>query len=334
MALCWSQQKRCRLEGPLPAVYTIKSWDSSAVPGRETANIGLADVVGHGQRTKASPRKRPRLTMNTAPGDLQTTTSTPFRFFELPQEIRDQVFSSLVVRQHPHLPSVLDAAVISKNRKKRQAALKARHRLNQQRLSAGLRPTCARTIPEPLLHLDLLRTSKRMYEEATDCLYTNNWFAISLAKLPCTVFEIPDGWNLSRVKRLQLDVQLKDAIRMDRHIDWTSFFSAFPSVRFLRIIPTLHSRYYEWAHSELCDWQTTHYVHKAFFRELLGAIPDHIEVKIGALTHSVGAMELQGKLTVGTGLLWDMYTELGRRTDSTGRLLAVNHVVDCGQARY
>jgi hypothetical protein len=187
MALC--QQKRCRLEGPLPAVYTIKSWESNAP----------AEGVQRVQRVKASPRKRPKLITNTTLGGLRTASSTPFRFLELPQEIRDQVYSSLVVRQDPHRPPVLDATVILKDRKKRQAALKARHRLNQQRLSSGLRPTCARTtIQVPILHLDLLRSSKRMYEEATDCLYTNNWFAISLAKLPSIAFDTPDGWDLSR----------------------------------------------------------------------------------------------------------------------------------------
>jgi hypothetical protein len=130
-----------------------------------------------------------------------------------------------------------------------------------------------------------------------------------------------------------VEVQLKDAIRMDRYIDWTSFFSAFPSLRFLLIIPTLHSRYYEWAHPELCDWQSTPYVHKAFFRELLAAIPGQIDLKIGSPMGLAGEMTLQGKVTVGNGLLWAMYTDLGRRTDGTGRLLPVNRVVDCGQAR-
>jgi hypothetical protein len=51
MALCWDQQKRCRLEGPLPAVYTIKSWDSNAVPGKETEGIGFANGVGHEHRS-------------------------------------------------------------------------------------------------------------------------------------------------------------------------------------------------------------------------------------------------------------------------------------------
>jgi hypothetical protein len=322
MTLC--QQKRYRLEETLPAVYTIKSWNSNA-PAEGTQNV---------QRVKASPRKSPKLITNTTAGCLRTASSTPFRFLELPQEIRDQVYSSLVVQQDPHRSPVLDATVVLKDRKKRQAALKARHRLNQQRLSSGLRPICARTtISDPILHLDLLRTSKRMYEEATDCLYSNNWFAISLAKLPSTAFDTLDGWDLSRVKRLQLEVQLKDAIRMDRHIDWTSFFSAFPSVRFLRIIFTLHPRYFEWAHPELCDWRSIHYVHKAFFRELLAAIPAHVDLKIGSPMGLTGEMVVQGKATVCNGLLWDMYTDLGRRTDGTGRLLSVNRVIECGQAR-
>jgi hypothetical protein len=320
------RQKRCKLEGPLPAVFTIKSWEPTAVSKRAAEDFGLTNGARHGQRTKTSPRKRPKHIVNAA-AFHRTTNSTPFPFFELPQEIRDQVYSSLVVRQDLGLPPILDATVILKDRKKRLAAQKARLRLNQQRLSSGLRPTCTRTIPEPILHLNLLRASSQVNNEATDCLYSNNWFAISLPKLPSTAFDVPDGWDLARIKKLQLDIQMKDAIRMNRYIDWTSFFTTFPSVQFLRIIPTFHSRYYEWAYSELCDWQSTHYVHKAFFRELLAAVPSHIDLKIGSPSAMARNMELQGNILIGNGLLWDMYADLGKRVDSTGRLLPVNCVV-------
>jgi hypothetical protein len=308
-------------------VVMTKSWESNTVPKRAAESIRLTGGVRHGQRTKASTRERPKQIMKNAGGPW-TPDNTPFPFFELPLEIRDQVYSSLVVRQGPGRLPVLDATALLKDRKKRLTAAKARNRLNQQRLSSGRRPTCARTtIPEPILHLDLLRVSGRLYQEATDCMYTNNWFAVSLAKLPSTAFDMPDGWNLSRVKRLQIEVQVKDAIRMNRYIDWASFFSTFPSLRFVRIIPTFHSRYYEWAYPELGDWRSTHYVHKAFFRELLATVPGHIDLKIGLPSNVQGGMEPQGNAVIDTRLLWDMYTELGRRVDSVGKLLAVNHVV-------
>ena len=326
MLLHRNQSTRCKLEGPMPVVM-IKSWESNTVSKRAAESIGLVDGVRPAQRTKASPRKRLKHTMKTAEGP-RIPYNTPFPFFELPQEIRDQVYSSLVVRQDPGRLPVLDATTILKDRKKRLAAQKARSRLNQQRLSSGQRPICARTtIPEPILHLDLLRASGRMHEEATDCLHTNNWFAISLAKLPSTAFDIPDGWNLSQIKRLRIEIQVKDAIRMNRYIDWTSFFSTFPSLRFLRIIPTFHSRYYEWAYPELCDWRSTHFVHKAFFRELLAAVPGYVNLKIGLPSNLQGDVELQGNTVINNRLLWDMYAELGRRFDSAGRLLAVNCVV-------
>ncbi|KAF1947704.1 hypothetical protein EJ02DRAFT_332870 [Clathrospora elynae] len=242
-----------------------------------------------------------------SPGGLRTTTNRPFPFFELPREVRDQVYSNLVVRRDSRHRPVIEATAILKNRKKRVAAQIIRDRLNRQRISSGKRPICNRsTSPDPLLHLDVLRASRRVYCEASDSLYSTNWFAISLSKLPSTVFETPYGWNLSRVKKLQLELQIKDAVRMNSYIDWAPLFASFSSLRVLRIVLTFHPRYYEWAHTELCDWQTTPYVHKAFFRELLAAIPGHVDLKIGSPMDEADGLELQGKAMVEKKLLWDM----------------------------
>jgi hypothetical protein len=162
-------------------------------------------------------------------------------------------------------------------------------------------------------------------------MYSSNWFAISLNKLPSTSFDTPYGWVPCQVKRLQVEVQIKDAIRMNKYVDWSSFFSTFESLRFLRVIITFHPRYYEWARTELYDWHTTHYVHKAFFRELLGAIPGHVDLMIGS---PMDGTELQGTATVHRGFLRDMYAELGSKTDSVGRLLAVNRVVEDDVVRH
>jgi len=156
-------------------------------------------------------------------------------------------------------------------------------------------------------------------------MYTKNWFAISLSKLPQTTFEVPQGWDTSRIKRLQVEVQLKDAIRMNRYIDWASFFSAFSSLQFLRIVPTLHPRYYEWARSEFDDWSTIPFVHKAFFRELLATIPRHVDLTIGLPIDA--NVQIQGKVAVDQKLLWDMYIELGNRTDGAGKLIPISHVL-------
>jgi hypothetical protein len=159
-------------------------------------------------------------------------------------------------------------------------------------------------------------------------MYTNNWFAISLNKLPVPTYDVPQGWDLSRVKRLQVELQLKDAIRMNRYVDWASFFSAFPSLQFLRIIPTLHPRYYEWSHPEFYDWCTTSFVHKAFFRELLTAVPSYVDLKIGLpMDDAADDVQLQGEVTVHPKYLWDMYLELGNRTDGAGRPLEVGRIV-------
>lgn len=236
----------------------------------------------------------------------------PFPFFDLPREIRDQVYSSLVVRQPGSKRSVIAAAPLLQSRKRRMTAQANRERSNQRRILSGRPPIQARVNEsEPVVDLSLLQTSQRLNFEAKDCLYTHNWFAITLNKLPLTTFETPYGWDLSRITRLQIEVQMKDAAHMNSYVDWTTIFTTFPAVRFLRIIPTFHPRYYDWALLELSEWTTTHYIHKAFFRELLASIAGHIKLELGLMSETADAVQLQGK-AVSEGLVRDMYAEVGR----------------------
>lgn len=239
----------------------------------------------------------------------------PFPFSQLPREIRDQIYSSLVV---PTSDNTLAALPLLQERKRRIAAEVKRERLNRKRILNGRPPVRVRLPdPEPLLHLNLLRASRTLHTEAKDCLYSSNWFAITLDRLPLTTFETPFGWDLSRVTRLQMEVQLKDATHMNSYVDWEALFSAFKSLRFLRIIPTFHPRYQDWALPELSDWSTAHYIHKAFFRELLAAIPSQVDLKLPI--DMTGDLHIQGQL-INPTLIKDMYTDLGART--TPRLQA------------
>ncbi|OAL49660.1 hypothetical protein IQ07DRAFT_511551 [Pyrenochaeta sp. DS3sAY3a] len=243
---------------------------------------------------------------------LQTSDDRPFPFFELPLEIRHMVYSHLVVKRSLPHESVLEAIPILKKRKKRTTAEVARHRLNQRRMAGGKRPITARkTGSEPEVDLSLLQVSQRVHDETTDHLYSNNWFAITLSKLPTLSIETPYGWNLQRVKKLQLELQLKDAPRMNSYIDWSTFFSTFSSLRFLRVVFTFHPRYIDWASPELSDWATTNYVYKAFFRELLVAVPSHAELKLGPPLTKMKDLKAQSRTAVSQKLLLDMYTELG-----------------------
>jgi hypothetical protein len=234
----------------------------------------------------------------------------PFPFFELPQEIRDQVYSSLVVRQHSSKRPIIAAATLLQDRKRRITAQASRERLNRNRASKGQPPTRTRIVEsEPVLELNLLQASQRLHIEAKDCLYTNNWFAITLSKLPLTTFETPYGWDLSRITRLQLELQMKDAAHMNSYIDWATFFASFPSLRFLRVVFTFHPRYYDWALPEVCDWNKTQYIHRAFFRDLLASIPGHVKLTVGLQADAASDLQLQGK-PVAEGLVRDMYAEL------------------------
>ncbi|KAF1978593.1 hypothetical protein BU23DRAFT_228619 [Bimuria novae-zelandiae CBS 107.79] len=237
----------------------------------------------------------------------------PFAFFDLPREVRDHVFSYLVVRHGRQTP-ILEAKTIIRDQKKRAILVRNRENKNMKRFLGGKPPVALRDGPKkPIVHLTAMRASKSLYREAKDCFYQRNYFAISLDSFPATTFEIPTGWDCSRMKKMQLELQLKDAQRMNSYIDWASFFARFPSLVHLRIIPSFHPRYHEWARTELEEWSTAHFVFRSFFRELLASMPEHLVLKLGLSSNPAEDMQLEGRAAVSKSVLWDMYTELGPR---------------------
>lgn len=170
-----------------------------------------------------------------------------------------------------------------------------------------------------------MRASRSLYHEAKDYFYHCNYFALSIDSFPATTIETPYGWDYSRIKKMQLEIQVKDAQRMNNYIDWASFFAQFPSLVHLRIIPSFHPRYYEWARMELEDWSTTHFIFRAFFRELLASIPEHLLWKLGQSIDPQEDMQLEGRAPVSKKVLWDMYAELGPRR---GNWRNAAHVMD------
>lgn len=96
---------------------------------------------------------------------------------------------------------------------------------------------------------------------------------------------------------------------MNSYVNWITFFAQLTALRCLRIIPTYYPRYYDWAKTELSDWSTADFVHKAFFRELFAAIPGHVIVEIGLSTEATGA-GIQG-MPIDTRFLQDMIEGLG-----------------------
>lgn len=256
----------------------------------------------------------------------------PFRFFDLPREVRDHVYSYLVVRRGRKVP-IIEAKAILRGQKKRANAQRTRERLNQKRAQSGRRPITPREPPvEPIVHLNILQASALLRYEANDYMYQNNWFALSLDNFPITLIDTPSGWSFDRIARMQLELQLKDAQRMNSYVDWGTFFASFPALRFLRIIPTFHPRYYDWAQAELTTWAEAHFIFRAFFRELLVAIPEAIHLKLGPSLDTEENMLLEGRDHVSRLTLQEMYTELGARRGADGRYLAVNRVVECSMS--
>jgi len=311
MALRKNPQRRCQ-EVMMPSVastrflpITIEVKESPVLkkkrqppPQRRTKRYA-ADAQRHKRRTSIAQLPRP-------------TNDKPFPFFQLPRELRDQVYASLVTRTDSRR-SVISAVSLLSDRKAKRAAQAKRERLNRRRILHGKPPARTRdSEPALIVHLNLLQSSRRLYDEAQDCLYSNNWFALTLDKLPSTTFETPYGWNLSKVTRLQIEIQVKDAAHMNSYVDWTAIFSPFTSLRFLHVAPTFHPRYYDWAHPELSNWTAVHYVHKAFFRELLAAIPSHINIEFGELSDGNTDLQLQGQSVCQT-VVASMYAELAGR---------------------
>ncbi|KAH7138974.1 hypothetical protein B0J11DRAFT_31789 [Dendryphion nanum] len=302
----------------------------------QAARNSIRESLSEPSESGLTPRHIHRQPVSPSPTDC--TPENPFPFFNLPREVRDHVYSYLVVHRGKRTP-IIEAKPIIRGQKKRATAQRTRQRLNFRRSQNGRRPITPREpVAEPTVHLNVLRVSRSMNYEASDYLYKNNWFAISIDNFPITNLETPYGWNFQQIKKLQVELQLKDAQRMNSYVDWRTFFAAFSSLRFLRIVPTFHSRYFEWAEAELRDWNSAHFIFRAFFRELLASIPDSVQYKLGPSLDPSDDMQLEGKTPVSTHLLQDMYIELG----SSGieghyleaRQLAASRVVDIGGVAY
>lgn len=242
---------------------------------------------------------------------MRSDPNEPFAFLDLPREVRDQVYSYLVVRRGKKIP-IIEAKSILRVQKKRATAQRTRERLNQKRVLSGKRPIMPRDqSADPIVHPTVLQTSRQVHYEAKDLLYKTNWFGISLENFDFSTLEVPTGWDLTKINKIQLELQLKDSQRMNSYNDWATFFASFPALRFLRIIPTFHSRYYDWTRTELTTWDTVHFIFRGFFREMVAAVPRHVHLMLGPSLDAREDMRLEGRSHISTRLLQQMYLEYG-----------------------
>ncbi|KAF2644576.1 hypothetical protein P280DRAFT_174815 [Massarina eburnea CBS 473.64] len=344
MALRRNPYRKCKKEGAADLTTGNRANERGNSQLEETGRfapgkMSVTSLLNEDAAGSATnPRRLNRESSTTKPrrktvasADIQSQQD-PFPLFHLPRELRNHIYSYLVVQRGRRIPT-LEAKTILREHKKRHAAQRTRERLNLKRTQTGRRPISPKeAIVEPVVHLNISRASKSLHFEASECFYQSNWFAISIDSLPATTIETPSGWDYSRITRMQLELQLKDSQRMNSYIDWAPFFAMFPRLRFLRIIPSFHPRYYDWAFSELSNWDDAHYIFRAFFALLLASIPEQLILKLGSSVDAQDDMRLEGKTAVSKQLLWDMYSHLGTRRDANGQTLFVNQVVDWGEA--
>ncbi|KAF2660454.1 hypothetical protein K491DRAFT_589055 [Lophiostoma macrostomum CBS 122681] len=321
MALRRNPQRRCRKEELSPK--SEMSRGPNIVFTTATVRLRSSQLCPR-MNELSIPRRRSTLRRQPSP-----RSAGPFRFFDLPREVRDNVYSYLVVRRGRRVP-IIEAKSIIRAQKKRATAQKHRERHNQRRILSGRPPIVPREpVTDSIVHLNILQTSQCLRWEARDHFYHNNWFAISLDAFPITTMDVPESWDLGRITKMQLELQLKDAQRMNTYVDWTTFFNQFSALRHLRIIPTFHQRYYDWAQSEISTWDESHFVFRAFFRELLVSVPEHLNLKLGPALDSQDVMTLEGRGHVSRDFLRQMYTETGTRRDMNGNYIGVKRIVDC-----
>jgi hypothetical protein len=175
---------------------------------RSANNTGQKDVPEEVYKKPCPTSQQKGRTKDISRRKHPPVTNKPFPYFELPRELCDHVYSYPTTRHTQPSRSVLDATSILKGWRRRIVKQTKKARLNQRRVLEGKRPVQTRLSASapPLLHLNVLQTSRQFSREANDILYGYNWFAISLNKLPTTVIETPIGWNLSCITRLQLEL--------------------------------------------------------------------------------------------------------------------------------
>jgi len=222
----------------------------------------------------------------------------------------------LLARPNHGVTSIFSAIAIFNRQKSRAKALRTRARLNETRLVTGKRPVQSRLSPfKPYVYSSLFLASRQLYAEAKDYMYMYNHFGISLDSFiitdPRSTIHYPSGWDLSRITKLVLELQLRDAQRMNRYVDWERLFSWFPELRMLRIVPTFHPRYYEWAQDELKSWDGVSFVWKAFFKSLLHEVPRNVKLKVGAAGVDLQDLAWGGKGVVSTAVLHQIVGYVG-----------------------
>lgn len=239
----------------------------------------------------------------------------PFRFLNLPAELRNMVYGYLLINNRCKNDPVFSAPEIKKGIRKRVAINRRRQTLSKKREEEGKKSVQRRApTTEPLAYISILSACKQIHDEAKDILYRKNSFRIAIRnfkwdnnpeymQLDCGLY----GWDFPRITNLQLELSIDWHADLATRVNWVGLTKAMPALRRLQVFVTLPDPS-RWGRSELSDWGQVDWKYKAIFRDLVAAIPKSVNVKWG-LTLRQKVRDFKDKDYVEGRVLRAMYRE-------------------------